>query len=318
MGQLFVKYQSHQAIFAAIYVAWIDDVTLGDQQVLRRNTMSFMDPEEWSSVPRARAAARSRGAQPGPRAARGQFPWNNPGPQQRSHTPRGRPWGQHGSATEAAVDRAARAAEEAARSPTEPPAHVPTTWPVVGPKGGLNPCQPARTPRAQAFFMQDTPDGQQLPHWVTTAELPALEAQQQAARAAARAARAAGGPPPPAPGQPSYGQMQPAPTAGNFTYVFNMQPPPAPWPAPPAAGQPCLDPATGQLSEPAAGQEPAADQPVDPGASAPPAGQPSEPAAGEPCSEPATGQPGEVIEVFSSDEEVVNMLPTNVAKIPKQ
>ena len=254
--------------------------------------MRFMDPEEWSSVPRARAAARSRGAQPGPRAARGQFPWNNPGPQQRSHTPRGRPWGQHGSATEAAVDRAARAAEEAERSPTEPPAHVPTTWPVVGPKGGLNPCQPARTP-----------DGQQLPHWV--------EAQQQAARAA-------GGPPPPAPGQPSYGQMQPAPTAGNVTYVFNMQPPPAPSPAPPAAGQPCLDPATGQLSEPAAGQEPAADQPVDPGASAPPAGQPSEPAAGEPCSEPATGQPDEVIEVFSSDEEVVNMLPTNVAKIPKQ
>ena len=264
--------------------------------------MRFMHPQEW----RARSS-RGRG---GPWGGHGHLAWSPPGPPQRSYSRGRRRWGEHGSATEAAADRAARAAEEAARSPTEPPAHVPTTWPVVGPKGGLNPCQPARTPRAQAFFMQDTPDGQQLPHWVTTAELPALEAQQQAARAAARAARAAGGPPPPAPGQPSYGQMQPAPTAGNFTYVFNMQPPPAPWPAPPAAGQPCLDPATGQLSEPAAGQEPAADQPVDPGASAPPAGQPSEPAAGEPCSEPATGQPDEVIEVFSSDEEVV--------KIPKQ
>ena len=75
MGQVLVKYQSHQAIFAAIYERWTDDVNLGGQEQLRKNSMKFLDPAEWGHQ-RARSS-RSLGAPPraGAGADPGQLPW---------------------------------------------------------------------------------------------------------------------------------------------------------------------------------------------------------------------------------------------------
>ena len=296
--------------------------------------MKFMDPAEWGHQ-RARAS-RSLGAPPGAGAgaAPGQLPWKAAPPGARSRPPprsqsRGMapaPWGQHGSAAEAAAERAARvrAAAAAARSPTPvraPPNYPQTQWPVVPPKGGLTLTQPAREPRPLQIFMRDIPGGHgaQLPEWLPATEAAEAERQQQAARAAAKAAaaEAAGGQPPPPHGQPSADHILPGPPPAKGPGQAIFHPPPRHLtandgqPSEPSPAAPAAAANDGQPSEPR----------PEPGPAAPVAaandGQPSEPGPAAPAAAAAaaTGHRDAPIEI-SSDEENVNLPRRKAAKIP--